>query len=88
MKRLWSYYKCTLLSVSWGDCTISASVPFCLSRYYEKYFPFWFISYGFVSSGGDMDEFNELDTQDHVINRDTNKNIGSGPTGSIGWVQA
>ncbi len=53
-----------------------------------KYFTFWFISYGFVSSGGDMDEFNELDTQDHVINGDTNKNIGSCPTGSIGWVQA
>ncbi len=27
-----------------------------------------------------MDEFNELDTQDHVINGDTNKNIGSSPT--------
>ncbi len=34
-----------------------------------------------------MDVFNELDTQDHVINGDTNKNIGSSPTGSIGWVQ-
>ncbi len=31
-----------------------------------------------------MDEFNELNTQDHVINEDTNKNIGSSPTGSIG----
>ncbi len=31
-----------------------------------------------------MDELNELDTQDHVINGDTNKNIGSSPTGFIG----
>jgi hypothetical protein len=31
-----------------------------------------------------MDEFNELDTQDHVTNGDTNKNIGCSPTGSIG----
>ncbi len=31
-----------------------------------------------------MDEFNELDTQDHVINGDTTKHIGSSPTGSIG----
>jgi hypothetical protein len=31
-----------------------------------------------------MDEFNELDTQDHIIYGDTNKNIGSSPTGSIG----
>jgi hypothetical protein len=27
-----------------------------------------------------MDKFNELDTQDHVIYGDTNKNIGSSPT--------
>ncbi len=31
-----------------------------------------------------MDEFNELDTQDRVINEDTNKNVGSSPTDSIG----
>jgi hypothetical protein len=31
-----------------------------------------------------MDEFNELDTQDHVTNGDTIKNIGSSPIGSIG----
>jgi hypothetical protein len=31
-----------------------------------------------------MDEFNELDTQDHVINGDTNKYIGSIPADSIG----
>jgi hypothetical protein len=31
-----------------------------------------------------MDEFNELDAQDHVPNRDTTKNIGSSPAGSIG----
>jgi hypothetical protein len=31
-----------------------------------------------------MDEFNELDTQDHVKNGDTNKKNGSSPTGSIG----
>ena len=35
-----------------------------------------------------MDKFNELDTQDHVINEDTNINIGSSTTGSIGGVQA
>jgi hypothetical protein len=31
-----------------------------------------------------MGEFNELDTQDHVMNGDTTKNIGSSLTGSIG----
>jgi hypothetical protein len=31
-----------------------------------------------------MDEINELDTQDHVTNGDTNKNIGTRPTGYIG----
>jgi hypothetical protein len=31
-----------------------------------------------------MDEFNELDAQDHVTNGDTNKNIGSSLAGSIG----
>jgi hypothetical protein len=41
-------------------------------------------TYGFVSCGGDMDEFNELDTQDHVINGDTNNFFGRSPTGSIG----
>ncbi len=49
-----------------------------------KYLTICFISYGFVSRSGDMDEINELDAQDHVTNGYTNKNIGSSPTGSIG----
>ncbi len=49
----------------------------------------WFLLYRIDSSGRENDDFNELDTQDHVTNREKSINIdSSSPTISIGWVKA
>jgi hypothetical protein len=62
---------------------VSQGVSYNLSSYSEISYPLIHIIWICFKHWG-HDEFNELDTQDHIINGDTNKKFGSSPTGSIG----
>ncbi len=72
-----------VLQVQYGESG-SILIPKINCPLILKYLTICFVSYGLVSSGGNMNEFNEPDAQDHVTKGDTDKNIGSNPTGSIG----
>ena len=48
----------------------------------------WFASCNHVTSGLNMDEFHELDAQEHLKKGYTNLDIHNSHSGSTGWVQA